>query len=200
MGSSCSACMHRSDAQVMLTFGYKVLSSNQSNWQNETYGLLACVHRWHAHQASPNNLIIDGFEDAYGYSSQQGHHAAYQTMKVDNALKSANLSAFATNYKASYSFWLGSRTQRSIYGLGILNNIANNQYSPAQFQLRFRKPRSEAKSTSGSIGRLPAGGMEYPAGVCRCVEECEKDGSIERFRGTIKDTATWTAHTEQSVA
>lgn len=188
------------DAQVMLTFGYKVLSSNQSNWQNETYGLLPSFIDGMLDQASPNNLIIDGFEDAYGYNSSAQYDAAYQTMKVDNALKSANPSAFATNYKASYSFWLdrGPNGQSTVWDP---NNIANNQYSPAQFQFALQEATKRSEKYVWIYSQIASWwNGNIPQAYVDALKNVRKTGQFERFRGTIKDTATWTAHTEQSGA
>lgn len=185
------------DIQVMLTFGYKVAGTNQSNWPNEGYGLLPAFIDGLLDQSGPGNLIIDGYEDAYGFNSSAQYDAAYQTMRVDNAALSGNPAAFADRARASFAFWLdrGPNGQSTVWDPV---NISNNQYSPAQFQFAVQEAAKRSDKYVWIYSQIASwweGNIPQP--YVDALKNVRKVGGLERFRGTIKDTATWAAHTSQ---
>jgi hypothetical protein len=124
--------------QTMLTFGYLTAGTNPAALPNEPYGLLPSFLDGMLDQADANNLIYDGFENAYGYTSTTQYDNAYKAVRTDSAALSSNPQKFAQNYRASFGFWLdrGPGGQSTVWDG---QNIANNQYSPAQFQFAIQE-------------------------------------------------------------
>jgi hypothetical protein len=188
------------NVQVMLTYGYDVAGTNPAALPNEPYGLLPSFIDGMLDQAGPNNFVHDGWEKGYGYTTPAQYDSALRQIRVDDGSISSNPSGFASSYRAGFGFWLdrGPNGQSTVWDS---NNIANNQYSPAQFQFAIQEAAKRSDKyvwLHSEIAGWWNGNIPQP--YVDALKSVRRSGQLERFRGTLKDSGVWESHTESSGA
>jgi hypothetical protein len=94
------------DITILLTYGYHLAHLSGRSPQAEGYGLLPSFLDGIIRAASPDSLIIDGWEFSYGYRTEKQFETAHATIYEGITTRTELEEAALQRYRCSFGLWV----------------------------------------------------------------------------------------------
>jgi hypothetical protein len=188
------------NVQVLLTMGYERADGTGPADEN---GLLPSFIDGLLDAAGSNNTIYDGYEYAYSFRQSAQFESAYQQMRVSQASITGNVAAYNAHYRASYGLWLDYASNTLGWSS---SNPSANYFTPDKFHFALQQAAMRSDGFVWVYSEQPSwyapqvswglGAGAVPQAYKDALASVRREGKLERFNGSTKDTSTWGQHTE----
>ncbi len=150
---------------VLLTYGYHLAGRSGGKPESNEYALLPSFLDGMREAASPNSLIIDGWEFSYGYRTEEQFKAARDLIYKEAGARP--VSGPSDHYQCGFGIWLDNKE------VWNGNDFSKNYFTPEQFSasLRFAMKHSDryvwiySQQANWWNGQMPA---EYINALSNC--------------------------------
>lgn len=120
------------DITILLTYGYHLSYARETVIGTNQYGLLPFFLDGILEAASPDTLIIDGWEFSYGYKSEKQFQEARSTIYRNIEGRSSLSPRARQRYQCSFGLWLDNRK------IWENDTIDKNYFTPEEFSASLR--------------------------------------------------------------
>jgi hypothetical protein len=117
---------------VLLTWGYSYVFQAGKPLDTAHYGLLPAFLDGLLDGATPDTLIYDGWEGAYGYKTEQHFQKAYDIMRYRSLEWTGVQEQFRRNHRASFGIWVDNGK------VWDTQDFTRNYFTPAAFEQAVR--------------------------------------------------------------